>query len=195
MRRSLVTIMAVCMAAAVTFSNASSAERRGVNEDNLDTGIVYGDGFSYFLTAPQGWVLDNTAGVDLGLHAVFYPRGSTWAASPAVMYANTVERDTVSQSLEAFIADVVRKTRAEAPTIRVRKMPALTTRDGKRAEIRVFTGDKRGNCDRIAFIPEGNIFVMVTLTSKTPGAYSQSTSAFDALVSSYQFFTEDVTVK
>jgi hypothetical protein len=195
MQRKWVTLAALSLTVVLALSSADAAERRSANEDSLDTGIVYGDGFSYFLTAPEGWVLDNTAGVDLGLHAVFYPRGSTWTASPAVMYANTVERDTVSQSLEAFIADVVQKTRAEAPTIRVRKVPALTTRDGKRAEIRVFTGDKRGNCDRVAFIPEGHIFVMVTLTSKTPHAYAQSTSAFDALVSSYQFFTEDVTVK
>mgnify|MGYP003989514765 CR=1 FL=1 len=53
-----------------------------------ESGIVFGDGFAFSLTAPSGWVLDNHSGNSEGLQAVFYPKGSSWDKSETVMYAN-----------------------------------------------------------------------------------------------------------
>src|SRR2546423_1242527 len=52
------------------------------------TGLAYGDDHAYFLTAPQGWVLDTESGVEQHIFAVFYPKGSSWDAGSVVMYSN-----------------------------------------------------------------------------------------------------------
>jgi hypothetical protein len=41
------------------------------------SGIVYGKDDAFAITAPDGWVLDNRAEQNNGLHAVFYPVGSS----------------------------------------------------------------------------------------------------------------------
>ena len=61
--------------------------------EELGTGIVYGDNHAFAVKAPQGWALDNKSGVSNGIHAVFYPLGSTWQDSRAVMYVNTASKD------------------------------------------------------------------------------------------------------
>jgi hypothetical protein len=39
----------------------------------LCNGLIYGKGHAFVVKAPAGWTLDNVAGVNQGLHAVFYP--------------------------------------------------------------------------------------------------------------------------
>lgn len=58
------------------------------------TNIVYGDDHAFAIKAPQGWILDNKSGASIGLHAIFYPLGSTWRDSRAMMCVNTAGKDT-----------------------------------------------------------------------------------------------------
>jgi hypothetical protein len=97
-----------------------------------------------------------------------------------------------AESLESFIAGDVDEARMQSPHLRVQRVPDLLTAQGKHASVRIFTGDKWGNSEEVAYIPEHHVFVLLTLTSKTPDAFSRSTQAFESLVKSYEFFTEDV---
>jgi len=54
-------------------------------QDNMNTGIIYGTDHAYSLTAPEGWVLDNSSGVVQGLYAVFYKQGESWDKAETVM--------------------------------------------------------------------------------------------------------------
>ena len=58
------------------------------------TGMMYGPGHAYMVTAPEGWVLDNQVGRSMGLHAVFYREGKTWRSAEAFMYVNTAAPDS-----------------------------------------------------------------------------------------------------
>ncbi len=55
------------------------------NNNDSSGGIVYGENFWFIVKAPDGWVLDNNSGINQGLHAVFYPRGSSWDTATTVM--------------------------------------------------------------------------------------------------------------
>ena len=65
----------------------------GAAAAKLQQGLVYGASHAFYVEAPQGWILDNTAGVNQGLHAVFYPGGSRWEDAAAVIYVNTAPRE------------------------------------------------------------------------------------------------------
>ena len=194
MRAITIVSTAFCLVAASTVAGAGGRSvANSPAREELNSGLVYGEGHAFWLTVPDGWVLDNTSGVEQGLHAVFYPTGSSWSDSPVVMYANTAPRDTVkAESLESFIAGDVDEARAKSPHVRAQRAPDLLTANGKHAAVRIFTGDKWGNSEEVAYIPEHQVFVLLTLTSKTPDAFARSTHAFESLVKSYEFFTEDV---
>jgi len=40
-------------------------------------GIVYGPKAAFNISAPEGWILDNQAGVEQGLPCVLYPKGES----------------------------------------------------------------------------------------------------------------------
>jgi len=46
-------------------------------QDTFPGGIVYGPKAAFKIAAPEGWVLDNEAGVEQGLPCVLYPKGSS----------------------------------------------------------------------------------------------------------------------
>jgi len=115
--------------------------------------------------APTGWTLDNSAGVSHGLHAVFYPEGSSWSDSPAVMYVNTAVRER-GVSLDEFIRDEVRRFGQDHGSIHVETLPSIQTGDGKPATVRAFTGDRWENRESVAYLKEKKLFVLFVLTSR-----------------------------
>jgi len=152
-------------------------------------GLVYGKDHAFFIDAPAGWILDNRAGISEGLRAVFYPTGSSWQASPAVMYAN-VGRATEDGNLQSFIQADLEKFRHDSPTIRAINAAPIITPAGSSAEVRYLSGDRFGNSEAVAYIPEGQHVVMLVLTSKTKPAYQRALPAFITLVKSYRFITD-----
>jgi len=168
-----------------------------VRAEEMGTGIVYGDDHAFAVRAPRGWVLDNRSGVPDGLQAVFYPTGSTWRDSRAVMYVNTTGKHAKGEgkssgstgALQAFVAADVRRFRQESPGVFVSDSPSLTTKDGKTALIRTFTGDKWKNREAVAYIDEPTIVAMIVLSSRDEGTFEKCFPAFEQLVASYEFIT------
>ena len=50
--------------------------------------VVEGDDHLFMVSAPKGWVLDDTSGMGSRIRCVFYPKGQRWATAPTVMYVN-----------------------------------------------------------------------------------------------------------
>lgn len=165
------------------------------DQNALTEGLVYGKGHSFWISAPNGWILDNSSGVNRGLYAVFYPKGLTWKNSTAVMYANTA-RKKADESLEDFIkGDTDNFKEKGSPNITIAKAEPIKTKDGKLAQVRLFTGDQWANSEAVAYIPENKVIVMIVLTSRTETDFKKSLGAFQALVGSYQFLAEDVRIE
>jgi hypothetical protein len=151
------------------------------------SGILYGKDHVYEVTAPPGWVLDNRAGAEEGLHAVFYPERGSWRESRAVMYTSTDRLDP-GQSLAAFIEHELDEFSAGAGgMVRVKVGAPVTTASGARAEVRHLSGDRWGNRESIAYFDAAPIVAMVVLTSRDDSEFASSAAAFDRLVSSYRF--------
>jgi len=124
-----------------------------INKDPnaLTEGLVYGSGHSFWISAPDGWILDNSSGVSQGLHAVFYPKGSTWKDSIAVMYVNTAERKP-GESLDDFIkGDTDSFKEKGSSNIKIQNAEPIKTKDGKIAQVRLFGGDQWGNSESVAY--------------------------------------------
>jgi hypothetical protein len=166
----------------VAFGGASAAEAQ--------TGIVYGDSHAFFVTAPPGWVLDNRSGLADRVHAAFYPQGSSWTDSPAVMYANGVARSS-GETLDSFIADDVKTFRDRSPQIQIKEEHPIKTKDGRIALVRYFSGGQSGNHEAVAYIAEKRAFIVLALSARTQDAYQRSLQSFEKLVRNYTFISDN----
>lgn len=157
-----------------------------------ESALVYGKNISFSLQAPSGWVMDNQSGIGQGLPVVFYPEGSSWDQGQTVMYANPVDKETPHQTLADFIEADLARFKAESPGLKVRPGRTLTTGDGKTAQVREFQKDRAGNYETVAYIEESKAFVTLALTSRLKRDWMNSNRAFEELIGSYKFVTDQV---
>lgn len=180
----------VFVAVAVATSSALGAKFASpAFAEKLDggTGIAHGKDHAYFLTAPDGWVLDTSCGAGQGIYCCFYPKGSNWNGS-VVMYSNAAAKDerTVLQAIEHDI----KAFREKSPHVKVDDGGSLTTRDGKKALVRNFYGDKWANHEAVGYVGEKKVVVNIVMTSRKKADFESSLPAFRKLVSSYKFITD-----
>jgi hypothetical protein len=151
-----------------------------------DGGIIYGPDHSYILKAPDGWVLDNEAGVKQGIQAVFYPVGSSWAESKAVMYTRVQDRD--NRSLDKVIEQDLAHSSGDSPTFKATKEPPIISKLKQEATVRYLSGDKHKSYEAVAYFEEPKLVILIILSSRNKEDFDKSLNAFESLVKSYQFF-------
>lgn len=163
-----------------------------VKSDSTDknNGIVYGKDHAFMISAPKGWILDNSSGVSQGLYAVFYPVGGSWKHSPAVMYANTASRKVEgNETREKLIKYDVSQFKKNNPDAIIGELPPVTTKDNKQAIIKTFSYPQY---EAVAYIEEETITALLVLTARTKDQYKDALPAFREMVQSYIFLTKDV---
>jgi len=158
-------------------------------QDDRGGVVIYGQKHAFTLSAPQGWVLDSTAGKSDGLQAVFYPKGGSWADSEAVMYVNTSPRQgDPPETLKSLIQKDVDEFKGAVVT----NLAGLPLAGGRLAIVRQFTAKEGGNIEAVAYLEEKTVFVMLVLSSRNQAAFDAAYPAFKELVTGYTFLTTDV---
>lgn len=177
----------------VTSSNY--AQKKIDDPTNIGTGIIYGRDHAYMLTAPKDWVMDNQSGVSQGLHAVFYPKGSSWGKGIVVLYTNVLGKANEKQSLQDLIDGDVRGFKQNSPNLKIEDGETIALEKGKSAVIKNFSNDANGNYESVAYINEPKVAVIIVLSSRSKKDYETSQSAFRELIASYVFVSDKVTIK
>src|SRR6266403_1070303 len=114
--------------------------------------VVRGKDFAFEIKAPRRWVLDNEAAKDQGLNLVFYPTGTTWDTSKAVIYVRVRSNAPTIRNIQDQVNDTLRNLRnTGSPNAAAKYMKTLTTQDASQAQIYYFTGDKFGNFEAFAY--------------------------------------------
>ena len=183
-------ILTLTLTASLCGAVAAQADKR--TGDDANSGIVYGADHAFALTAPDGWVLDNASGVAQGLHAVFYPKGSSWKASPVVMYANVVHKKSEKDALETIIESDVADFKRQSPGMKVEDAEAPSG-SGKNVRVKYFVDDD--SHEAVAYIGESKVVVMLVLNAKTREGFDGALPAFRQLISSYHFLGGKVIAK
>lgn len=156
-------------------------------------GLVYGPEYSFILKPPAGWVLNNQSGAKQGIHAVFYPKGSSWSEAPAVMYATAaVKKQEGSTTVQGIIDKDIAKFKQKNPRIVITEGRPLQTADGKTAQVRLYRGDQWNNMEAVAYIDEPTVVAVLVLSARSQKSFEKSFPAFEQLVASYHFSTANV---
>jgi len=153
--------------------------------------VVRGKDYAFEIKAPRSWVLDNDTAKDQGLNLVFYPTGTTWDTSKAVIYVRVRTNGAAVRNIADQVNDTLRNLRETgSPNVSVKQLKTLTTQDASKAEIYYFTGDKFGNLETTAYIQSKGSIHFITLSARDQDSFRQATPAFDAVVTSYEDLTK-----
>jgi hypothetical protein len=153
--------------------------------------VVRGKDYAFEIKAPRSWVLDNEAAKEQGINLVFYPTGTTWETSKAVIYVRVRTNGGAIRTIADQVNDTLRNLRESgSPNVGVKHLRTLTTQDASKAEIYYFTDDKFGNFETTAYIQARGSIHFITLSARDEDAFRQATPAFDAVVTSYEDLTK-----
>lgn len=149
--------------------------------------VVEGDNHLFMVSAPEGWVLDDTSGMGSRIRCVFYPKGQKWATSPTVMYVNPLHGFSAKErKVSALIADSQKQFLKRSPRGRVTDAGTLPTSvTGKNAIVRYFSEDGGPPHEAVAYVPEKDLVMLIVLSSRTPAGFQKALPAFRELVSFY----------
>jgi hypothetical protein len=153
----------------------------GLAQDLEGGGIVYGSEIGVLVSAPKGWMFDAKSGVPQGLYAVMYPAGSTWADANVMIYVNIVTSN--DSSLETFIAGDIDRFKEKSPKIAVEKAEPISVTGGSAAEVRLFSGDRWGNYECVAYASKGKSVAMYVISSRSKEGLIKNLDAFRTMVS------------
>lgn len=158
---------------------AKPGERKGF--------VVEGDDHLFMVSAPEGWVIDDTSGMGSRIRCVFYPKGQKWATAPTVMYVNPLHGYTAKiRTVSALINEDVRQFMKRSPKGRVTDAGRLPTGGvGKQAIIRYFSEDGGPPHEAVAYVPEKDLVMLVVLSSRTAAGFQKALPAYKDLLSTY----------
>ena len=146
---------------------------------------------SLILKAPPGWVLDTKSAASKGIHLAFYPTGSSWQGSDAIMYADGSTLHGKDFSVEQFIAEDIGHFRSKEKGLKVNKVTPLTLSSGKKVPVYRFEFPSRKALEEIAYIEDNRSMVIVVLSARSEDSYRGSQTAFRSLVTSYRTNTSN----
>ena len=165
-------------------------------QDGMNTGIIYGSNHAFSLTAPKGWILDNTSGKSQGIHAVFYRNGESWNKAETVMYANTASlENNTHKTLEQLIKYDLDGFKREYKDIEITDGSDIQINENVIAKIKYLSGKSYGNYEAIAYIDAGKTGVMIIMSSRSEMGFKSSLTAFEDLVKSYFYMADKVNIK
>ncbi|MBV8141715.1 MAG: hypothetical protein JO279_17670 [Verrucomicrobia bacterium] len=149
--------------------------------------VVRGKDYAFEIKAPRNWVLDNEAGKDQGINLVFYPTGTSWGTSKAVIYVRVRTKGGAIRTIPDQVNDTLRNLRERgSPKVSVKHVKTLTTQDASKAEIYYFAGDKFGNFEAAAYIQAKDSIHFITVSAQDQDSFRQAIPAFHAVVTSYE---------
>lgn len=187
-------LIMLLLGSGILATSHSAFSQNKKSEEPLKTGIVYGYDHTFAITAPDGWVLDNQAGVPDGLHAVFYPIGESWPNASAVMYTSVASKEKEHRSFEQIIDDDVAGFREASGNGIAREIGKEKTADGAPVRIWYFENSRQGRIEQVAFIEESKVVVMLSYSASSQKAYEKTSSALKELLKSYRFLTDKVLI-
>jgi hypothetical protein len=152
---------------------------------NYPGGIVYGPKAAFNIAAPEGWVLDNTSGVEQGLPCVLYPKGSSWSDAKTIIYAKIAS--TQYENVEAFVTVAIKEMKKTHGTPK-QKIASGKTHDGRSYFINEYPATKSyTQWERVAYVQLPKAVAYVVLSSRDEASYRKDNAALQEVLKSFAY--------
>jgi tetratricopeptide (TPR) repeat protein len=155
----------------------------GFGQEKYRGGIVYGPKAAFNISAPEGWVLDNQAGVKQGLPCVLYPKGESWADARTVMYAEIAGPEF--EDVDAFVATAIKemeKTHGKPKE----KIASGKTKDGHDYFINEYPATKTySQRERVGYVQLPRAVAFIVLSSRDRASYQKDSGALHQVLETF----------
>ena len=152
----------------------------------LQAEMIQGNGYSFFLSAPIGWVLDQHLAAEAEADVVLYPQGATYQNAASVLTVNAAFQGEDFKNLKDLIKQDEEDTRQQNPNLSVRKGPVLQSRFQKPVSLFYYLGLKGGSCEAVAYLEEKDRVMIFTMSSSNEQILSEDLPALQETVESYE---------
>jgi hypothetical protein len=148
-------------------------------------GIVYGPKAAFMISAPGGWVLDNSAGVEQGLPCVLYPKDSTWADAKTIMYGKIAS--TQYTDADAFVATAIKEME------KVHGLPKQKIESGKTSDGRAYFVNEYAptpsysRYERIAYVQLPHAVAYIVFSARDKAGYRKHSGALKEVLKSFAY--------
>lgn len=148
-----------------------------------DCNIIYGRDWAFAFSTPAKWSSLCQAERLIGAPVAFWPAGSTFADSAAVMYVNVSAKD--EPSLADFVKSSQTLFRQQAPNVVFVQLEPVEAMPKLRALHFSASGDPGGNVERITYVEGPTAYFILVLSARTAKALEQAQPAFRELLQSF----------
>ena len=143
-------------------------------------GIVHGPKASFNISAPEGWVVDNQAGVKQGMPCVLYPKAESWSDTKTVMYAKVASPQW--EGVNAFVAMAIKEMKAKHGTPK-EKIASGKTKDGHDYFINEYPATKTySQWERVGYVQLPQAVAYIVLTSRDQAGYQKDSGALEKVL-------------
>ena len=148
--------------------------------------VIEGDDHLFMVSAPPGWVLDDTSGMGSRIRCVFYPVGQTWATAQTVRYVNPLHGySSRERAVSNLMADDQKAFLRRSPRGSVTDGGTLTTGTTKKAALRFFAAEGAPPHEAVAYVPERDLVMLLVLSARTPRELQRALPAYRNMVETY----------
>src|SRR6266496_1509441 len=151
-----------------------------LGQEKIPAGVVHGPKAGFKISAPEGWVVDNEAGVNQDMPCVLYPKGSSWSDAKTVMYAKVASPQW--EGVNAFVAWAIQGMKAKHGTPK-EKITSGKTKDGHDYFINEYPATKTySQWERVGYVqlPQGVAYIV--LTSRNHASYQKDSGALEKVL-------------
>jgi len=148
--------------------------------------MIQGDGYSYFLSAPVGWVLDKSLAAEAESDVVLYPQGTTYQNAGSIITVNVVFKGDGYKDLQDLIQKDEADGRQQNPHFKVQRGPSLTGRFQKNLPLYIYSGLKDGGWEAAAYLEEKDRVLIFVLSSSSGPILHEDLPALQETAASYE---------
>jgi hypothetical protein len=149
-------------------------------------GIVHGPKAAFNIAAPEGWVIDNSAGTEQGLPCVLYLKGATWETADPLMYAKIAS--TSVENAEAFAKTAIEEMKKQRGDYQTKRVESGKTRDGHAYFVNEYSpGKSYPRYERVAYIQLPKAVAYIVYTADDERGFRKHQSALQKLLKNFAY--------
>jgi hypothetical protein len=157
-------------------------------------GLIEGDGWAFFASAPSGWVRDGCSLHAQGIDALFCKAGDTFSPSTLHLYVCPTPRTKAKDepdSLSAFMQDDEESFMASSPGVLVKTLDPYDPGMGYSFPLRDLDDTVDGYYQALAYYEGQGAFFVFVLACRSPEEREAARPALLELLSSFTYVDKE----
>ena len=154
--------------------------------DEVPFALVYGPKAAFNIAAPEGWVIDNSAGAADGLPCVLFRKGETWETGDPLMYAKIAS--TSVEDAEAFAKTAIAEMKKERGDFKVKRIESGKTKAGLAWFVNEYAPTKEyARYERVAYVQLPKAVAFVVYSGDREAEFRKQQAALGQVIKSFGY--------